>query len=403
MSRPSSLVWFTLIACALVACGGSDDASDAQGVAGAAGSSFSAGQGGSSGGKAGSTSGKGGASAGSGGSSAGNAGSSGALAGGGAAGKGGAGGAMSGGSGGVTSGGAGGSAAAGGSGLGGAAGGTSKAGAGGGTGGAAKGGAAGTGGSTSTGGAAGASGAGQGGSSATSSFPTAPIPFTKGKPFTVDSGTTNYVFVPDAYDASHKTPTTLLVWLHGCGGFSSGDIWMVSPGGAQSWISLAVGGQEGNCWDVAKDPARVLAALADIKTHFNIKPKGVVLGGYSSGGDLTYRTAFYNAGLFAGVIVENSSPYRDTGSKEAASLAAAAWKFNAVHLAHLQDTTYPIGGVRTETDSMTAAGFPMKRIEVDGGHYDDPGAIENGHPVPGTSADLVKLLLPYLDAGWTAP
>jgi hypothetical protein len=103
------------------------------------------------------------------------------------------------------------------------------------------------------------------------------------------------------------------------------------------------------------------------------------------------------------VLVENSSPYRDTGSTESASLAAASWKFNAVHLAHLQDTTYPIDGVRTETDSMTAAGFPVKRIEVDGGHYDDPGAIENGHLVPDTTADLATYLLPYLSAGWTAP
>jgi predicted esterase len=225
----------------------------------------------------------------------------------------------------------------------------------------------------------------------------------KDQPFTVNSGTTNYVYVPAAYDDTHQTPITLLVWLHGCGGMSSGDIWTVSPGGSQSWISLTVGGQEGNCWDVDNDPARVLAALADIKTHFNIAPKGVILGGYSSGGDLTYRTAFYNAGLFAGVLVENSSPYRDTGSTQSASLAAASWKLNAVHLAHLQDSTYPINGVRKETDSMTAAGFPMTRIEVDGGHYDDAGAIENGHAVPGTSADLATYLFPYLSMGWKAP
>jgi poly(3-hydroxybutyrate) depolymerase len=225
----------------------------------------------------------------------------------------------------------------------------------------------------------------------------------KNQPFTVDSGTENYVYVPTAYDDTHQTPITLLIWLHGCGGMSSGDIWTVSPGGSQSWISLAVGGQEGNCWDVDNDPARVLAALADIKTHFNIAPRAVVLGGYSSGGDLTYRTAFYNADLFAGVLVENSSPYRDTGSTQSASLAAASWKLNTVHLAHLQDSTYPIAGVRTETDSMAAAGFPMTRIEVDGGHYDDAGAIENGHAVPGTSADLEKYLLPWLSKGWKAP
>jgi hypothetical protein len=52
---------------------------------------------------------------------------------------------------------------------------------------------------------------------------------------------------------------------------------------------------------------------------------------------------------------------------------------------------------------MAAAGFPMTRIEVDGGHYDDAGAIENGHAVPGTSADLEKYLLPWLSKGWKAP
>jgi hypothetical protein len=52
---------------------------------------------------------------------------------------------------------------------------------------------------------------------------------------------------------------------------------------------------------------------------------------------------------------------------------------------------------------MTAAGFPMKRIEVDGGHWNDAGDIENGHSVPGTSADIATYLFPYLSAGWSAP
>ena len=70
---------------------------------------------------------------------------------------------------------------------------------------------------------------------------------------------------------------------------------------------------------------------------------------------------------------------------------------------YAQDDTYPIAGVRTETDAMIAAGFPLVRVELDGGHYDDAGAIENGHAVPGTSADIATYLFPYLDAGWTAP
>jgi endoglucanase len=232
------------------------------------------------------------------------------------------------------------------------------------------------------------------------STPTNPIAFTKGVVFTTSSGTTNWVYVPTTYDSSHATPTSVLVWLHGCGGQNQFDVSMVSPGGSQSWISLAPGGAENACWNVGTDSAKVLAALADLKTHFNVDPRRVVLGGYSSGGDLTYRTAFYNAKLFSGVIVENSSPFRDTGSTQAQSLAAAAWKFNVAHLAHLQDTTYAIAGVRTETDALTAAGFPMTRIEKPGTHYDSGATYDTPGSTPG---DLRAYLLPYMNAGWLTP
>jgi pimeloyl-ACP methyl ester carboxylesterase len=243
-----------------------------------------------------------------------------------------------------------------------------------------------------------------------STVPTAPIAYEKEVPFLQPDPAGNYwADVPASYDSTHQTPTTLLVWLHGCGGESSGDIYTVSPetvGPAErprDWISIAVGGRDGGCWDPNTDQGMVLAAIADVETHFNIDRHRVILGGYSSGGDLAYRLAFYDADQFAGVLAENTSPFRDTGSTEADSLAAAAWKFHVVHLAHLQDTEYPITGVREETEAMIAAGFPLQRIEVDGGHYDEPGEIENGHPVPGTDADLVNLLLPHIDDGWRSP
>jgi len=240
--------------------------------------------------------------------------------------------------------------------------------------------------------------------SAASTVPTDPIQFTKDTVFTLDSGTTNWVVVPDAYDSSHQTPISLFVWLHGCGGESSGDIYNVSPGGAgQIWISLTVGGREDDCWDPNSDSPLVLAAIADIKTHFNIDPKRVVLGGYSSGGDLGYRLAFYNALDFAGMLAENTSPFLGTGSSAAQSIAAAGWKFHVAHLAHLEDDTYPIAGVRDELAQLTAAGFPVTSIEREGTHYDDPGAVVNANPVPGTVADLQSVLLPFLSDGWTAP
>ena len=235
-----------------------------------------------------------------------------------------------------------------------------------------------------------------------STVPTDPIPFAPDTVFTLDSGTTNWVVVPGAYDSSHQTPISLFVWLHGCGGESSGDIYDVSPGGA-GWISLTVGGREDDCWDPNSDSPKVLAAIANLKTHFNIDPKRVVLGGYSSGGDLGYRLAFYNALDFAGILAENTSPFRDTGSTAAQSIAAAGWKFHVAHLAHLEDGTYPIAGVRDELAQLTAAGFPVLSIEREGTHFDNPGDVVNGNAVPGTVADLQSLLLPFLLEGWTAP
>jgi hypothetical protein len=240
-----------------------------------------------------------------------------------------------------------------------------------------------------------------------STVPTAPIAFEDEVPLLQADPAGNYwTDVPSSYDPTHQTPTKLLVWLHGCGGESAGDIYTVSPETVgpekrpRDWISIAVGGREGECWDVNDDGPAVLAAIADVETHFNIDRHRVILGGYSSGGDLSYRLAFYDADQFAGVLAENTSPFRDTGSTQQASLAAAAWKFHVVHLAHLQDTEYPIAGVRQETDAMIAAGFPLERIELPGDHYNEVGEKPN---IPGTDADLIHYLLPHIDDGWTSP
>ena len=141
------------------------------------------------------------------------------------------------------------------------------------------------------------------------------------------------------------------------------------------------------------DVPTVLAAIADVKTHFNINPRRVVLGGYSSGGDLAYRTIFLNSRQFAGLLAENTSPFRDTGMSAQQLLAAATWTFPVVHLAHAQDDVYPLAGVKQEIGEMQHAGFPVTLLTTPGHHYDNPGA----GGLPGTDADTVNLLLPHID------
>lgn len=235
------------------------------------------------------------------------------------------------------------------------------------------------------------------------------VPATE-KPFPItDAKGTYWAFVPTDYDQTNKTPTKLLVWLHGCGGESAGDTYNVGdyyPD--KTYVTIAPDGADGGCWNMNTHPARVLTAIADAKARFNIDPRRVVIGGYSSGGDLSYRTAFSNADTFAGVLAVNTSPFRDTGSSQGASLAAAAWKFNVVHLAHTCDTTYDLAGVRSETDAMTAAGFPLQRIERKGHHYDpqnDEGPCD-GLPLasqPSTDQDIQDVLIPHMGDDWVSP
>jgi hypothetical protein len=233
-----------------------------------------------------------------------------------------------------------------------------------------------------------------------STVPTAPISFQVNTPQDItDSQSDYWVDVPPSYDASNQTPETLLVWMHGCGGEAEGDTFEVSPGDDRSYIAISIGGRDDGCWDPDTDVPLVLAAVADVKTHFNIDPRRVIIAGYSSGGDLAYRTIFDNADLFAGILAENTSPFRDTGSSAAQSLAAAAWKFNDVHLAHDQDDTYPLDGVQGEIGQMQAAGFPVTLIHVPGTHSDPDDDVNN----TGTDNDLRHDLLPHINDGWQSP
>jgi hypothetical protein len=252
------------------------------------------------------------------------------------------------------------------------------------------------------------------GAQPTSTVPADPLSPKAERPFRHAGGGVEYWgYVPSSYDASNLTPTPLLIWLHGCYGEAEGEgeAWVVDPGEEmqppQDWLPLTLagreGGAEGVCWVPSVDEAKVMAALADFETHFNVDPRRVILGGYSSGGDLAYRTGFRHSSTFAGLLIENSSPFRDTESTEAESLAAATTKLHVVHLAHLQDATYPIEGVRAETNAVKAAGFPLERIEVRGEHWNEAGETVKGQTVPGTDADLRTYLLPRIDDGWLAP
>jgi hypothetical protein len=233
---------------------------------------------------------------------------------------------------------------------------------------------------------------------------TGPIAYPVEKPFHVSGcGVEYFGFVPASYNAS--TPMPLLIWAHGCGGEAEGDAWNVgSYGEGESYLALSLGGRDGGCWNpLAQSEQLVMAALADFEAHFNVNPHRVILSGYSSGGDLSYRTGFRHSSTFAGLLIENSAPFGETELTEGESLAAATTKFHIVHLAHEQDETYELENVESEVAAVQAAGFPLELIKRPGTHFDEPGAIVKGKAVPGTDADVRTYLLPHISDGWTSP
>jgi dienelactone hydrolase len=226
--------------------------------------------------------------------------------------------------------------------------------------------------------------------------------------------------IPSSYDATNHTPMTLLVWLHGCYGQAKYDISDVSENASESrdYIAIALQGPDGGadpfpvCWNPGPDDAKVLTDIAQAETRFNINRRRVIIAGYSSGGDLAYRTIFENADTFAGILAINTSPYRDTGKSLADLMAGAAWKFNIVQIAHASDDTYPPGGngddpgVTATINQLKAAGYPVVYLIRPGDHYDNDTCPPNlpGPSCIGTTYDIQHYLLPHVDAdGWLAP
>lgn len=199
-------------------------------------------------------------------------------------------------------------------------------------------------------------------------------------------------WVPNGYDG---TPSALFVWLHGCGGRNEFDIESFHAPSADDYVTIAPTGREGGCWSPpgsGVDEGIVSSVIADARKHLNIDPERIVLGGYSSGGDLSYRYAYHHSAAVEAVLVANSTPFRDTGLTQQQALDASTTEFRVVHLAHTGDTTYPINTVRSELQVLINNQFPVTQIEQPGTHYDEPGP-----GVPGTDADIQTHLLPHVD------
>jgi len=181
------------------------------------------------------------------------------------------------------------------------------------------------------------------------------------------------VRLPAGYDSANPTPQRLLALMHGCGDSAYNFAkWAVVPSAlraSQDYIGVSLGGREGDCFNTSSDAQLVAAAIADIRSCFYVHRKQVVIGGYSSGGDLAYKLAVTNSRAYAGVLIENAALSNAVGAANVnAVLDAVGWNLNVAHSARTNDTSYPIAGVRNDRDKLLAHGFPLVYRELSGTH-----------------------------------
>ncbi len=227
-----------------------------------------------------------------------------------------------------------------------------------------------------------------------------------------------WVDVPRSYNRSNRTPETLVVWLHGCSGLANWEVKALTSiyDSNRPYILMALSGPEGGnyggpvCWDTSDqtDVKKVLTDIAQVETHFNINHRRVIIGGYSSGGDLAYQTIFTHADEFAGMLAFNTDPVRDNTFRDSISraIAAAAWKFPIFQVIHAQDQDYPPSLVGPHLKALAAAGFPVHDIIRPGNHFNDgsPAGCSANSCKSGTYYDIAHFLLPQIASdGWEAP
>jgi len=209
------------------------------------------------------------------------------------------------------------------------------------------------------------------------------------KNMTVPNGTNYTIHIPSNYNGTQALP--LVIGFHGCGdsaqNYASWGLASAENYQNLRHFSVSVGGKDGQCWDPVADAPKAAAVLAHVKSCYWVHQKKVTISGYSSGGVLAYNVGLQNASTYAGILIENSA----VGATRAARIAGASRKIPIAHRHAVDDTSFPIAGVRADWAAFSAAGFPMTTSER-------PAGL--GHE--GSKDDWTTYLLPKVDV-WQAP
>ena len=180
------------------------------------------------------------------------------------------------------------------------------------------------------------------------------------------------IYVPTNYDKSKKYP--LVVLLHGAGGDETNFVEAYNglwPKLAEQrgYILASVNGR-GPLSGYRRDTGGeqdVLDVLDLMKSHFNIDPAGVYLGGHSMGGAGTWLIGMKYQDRFAGLIPIAGSSGLVVPSLEAETKLPR--KMPIMIVCGVKDALVPVAGCRTAATKSKELNLPVKYAEYAEGDH----------------------------------
>ena len=200
----------------------------------------------------------------------------------------------------------------------------------------------------------------------------------------IEGNSLAYILVePDGYDESQEYPAVIL--LHGLGA-SMSDLVGLAPGIDQNGylylfpnapIRMQVGyGMTGYAWtppggqpdgeDAATRAEELLAGFFDeaMERH-GLTEGGMVMGGFSQGGMMTYRFGLRRPEMFAGLVILSGR----VPSPEILSDNLPEYRDQPIFVAHgTQDAMIEVSDARSSRDFLTSEGYSPRYHEYQMAH-----------------------------------
>lgn len=176
------------------------------------------------------------------------------------------------------------------------------------------------------------------------------------------------LYVPSGYD--HQRPAPLVVLLHGAGGDPRRAVDGIKRHAEAHGVIVLAPASRGVTWDLIAEQrygedARMLdSLLREVFARYAVDPARVSLAGFSDGGSYALSLGLSNGELFRHVIAFSPGfvlPLRQTGRPP-------------LFIAHgSSDAVLPIGATgRPVAATLRQAGYDVRFIEFDGGHFVPP-------------------------------